>query len=763
MNKKHKFPFLLLALLMMLLSFASCSKLQDLLNEGDDDDDDKGDNPSEIVEGVMTEYQLSGFVKDVDGTPLGGVTVTTGSVTISTNTLGFFDLSQVNMVDSRSVVRFSKDGYFDIVRSMDRADRGESWQVVMCKKENNDFTSVKTYNSSTAQTLNAGGMKIEMPGDGYRVDGTSTAYTGKVKTDMLYLNPNNDVFAEMMPGGDLAAVRSDGSNAQLVSYGMVDIHMQGEDGEKLQLKEGSKAKLTFPIPEGMNSDLPSDIPLWSFNEQTGLWEEEGVATLQGNVYVGEVSHFSWANLDYPQKQGTLIVNVKDEEGNPLPNVHVSIGQILSRETGYDGTIVQAVPANEDFEVTVKPDYYGNYGGIAPVKVSALQPYETREISIVLPRLVRVYGSVVDSKQEGVRATIRVSSDTWRLDDVQTDADGYFCVYIPQGKSGDATVLAQTYSGQKVSRNITIEKKDVEVLLQLPGSSSGGAGVNMIHIYSNKLGDANWPVPVGGLLSGVVLLDNDLILTPDEDAKILLSIQVSNYDKNKEKYTNGVLVQAGNTNAYFSSEGKSVECAVRRSGNSFTFDVEGNGTYGKSETDVIDTDAKIKGENLVYNLFFAGKLLRNIVPSQVGYPSFTPQLATKAPMALLISESTYLGKGGIIYYNGGSSDFLTLKNAAAKQGFAKVSEENEDGFLEVTYYSEAKKSLITIEYDPSCPGATDQTSWEEIESKAPIYMAVLEGIDRKMLEAMFANNARTRAGVKGNVLRHYLAKLAKNHK
>lgn len=215
---KYSFPFLLMALLMMLLSFTSCSKLKDLLNGGDDGDDDNGgNNPSEIVEGEMTEYQLSGFVKDVDGTPIGGVTVSSGISTVSTNTLGFFEFSKVNMVDSRSVVRFSKDGYFDIVRSMNQVygNGGESWEVVMCKKGNGDFTSVKTYGSSTAQTLQAGGMKIEMPANGYQIDATGTAYTGKVKTDMLYLNPNNDVFAEMMPGGDLAAVRSDGSEAKL--------------------------------------------------------------------------------------------------------------------------------------------------------------------------------------------------------------------------------------------------------------------------------------------------------------------------------------------------------------------------------------------------------------------------------------------------------------------------------------------------------------------------------------------------------------------
>lgn len=766
-RKRFSFPFLLLALLMMLASFASCSKLQDLLNDGDDDDDDGGgDNPSEIVEGMMTDYQLSGFVKDVDGTPLGGVTVTTGTSSVSTNTLGFFDLSKVNMVDSRSVVRFSKDGYFDIVRSMNQvnSDGGESWEVVMCKKGDGDFSTAKTYNSSSAQTLQAGGMKIEMPEDGYQVDGTGAAYTGKVKTDMLYLNPDNEVFAEMMPGGDLAAVRSDGSDAKLVSYGMVDMNMQGANGEKLQLKKGAKAKLTFPVPEGMNKDLPSSIPLWSFNEQTGLWEEEGSATLQGNVYVGEVSHFSWANLDWPEKQGTLVVNVKDDMGNPLPDVRVNIGQLLSRVSDTNGRIVQDVPAKEDFTVSVKSYYYGNLGSVKPIQVPALNAGEQREVDVVLPHLVRVYGSVLDSNQEGIRAAVMVSSYTWKLEPVQTDANGHFSIYIPQGKNGDATVTAHTYGGQQVSKDIVIDKEDVYALLQLPGSGSGGAGVNMIHIYSDKMGDANWPVPMGSIASGVILLDDKLTLLSDENARIIFEIGVDNYDKNKEKYNSGVTVNALNnsTGAFFVSNGKNANCTIRRNGNSFNFTVESNGTYVVDE-DQGDENAKLKGENLVYNLFFAGKILRNVKPSEVGYPSFTPQLTAKAPMALFITESLNLGKGGIIYYNGGAKDYLTLKNAAAKQGFAKVSEDNEDGSMEVTYYSEAKKSVITIEYDSSAPGATDQTSWEEIDEKAPIYMAVFEGVNRDMLEALFGDNARTRVGGKTSSLRHFLAKLAKKHK
>lgn len=310
-RKIHSLTFVFMALLMMLMTFASCSKIQDLLNEGDDDDDDSGGiNPPELVEGRMEDIALSGIVRDASGTPIEGVSIVSGSSAATTNTDGFFEFDQIQVVSAqndRSVVRFSKAGYFDVVRSMDADDaEGASWEVVMCKKENNDFTSIKTYSSSSNQTLQAGEMKIDMPQDGYKVDGTGVGYTGKVKSEMVYLDPNNERFSEMMPGGDLAAVRSDNSSAQLVSYGMTDLNMYAENGDKLQLKDGSKAKLTFPIPAGMGENPPASIPLWSFNEKTGLWEEEGSAALQGNVYVGEVAHFSWVNLDYPENRAPFM-------------------------------------------------------------------------------------------------------------------------------------------------------------------------------------------------------------------------------------------------------------------------------------------------------------------------------------------------------------------------------------------------------------------------------------------------------------------------
>lgn len=751
-RKIHSLTFMFMALLMMLMTFASCSKLQDLLNEGDDDDDDDGDiNPPELVEGRMEDIALSGIVRDASGTPIEGVSIVSGSSAATTNTDGFFEFDQIQVVsvlNDRSVVRFSKAGYFDVVRSMDADDDaadGASWEVVMCKKENNDFTSIKTYSSSSDQTLQAGEMKIDMPQDGYKVDGTGASYTGKVKSEMVYLDPNNERFSEMMPGGDLAAVRSDNSSAQLVSYGMTDLNMYAENGDKLQLKDGSKAKLTFPIPAGMGENPPASIPLWSFNEKTGLWEEEGSAALQGNVYVGEVTHFSWVNLDYPEEQGTVYGYVKDDTGKVLPGVRLNIGQLLtSTVTQSNGYYSHEVPANTDFSISVKDLYYGGINQKVSVKVPALSPGERRKVDITLPHLVRVYGKVMNERGDGIRSSVWVQTEKAKTEVLQTDVDGNFNVYVPKDMKGKATVYARTYRGDEVSKDITIKDKDVYVELTVSGS--GGVNTNMIRIFSDVLGNEEWPIPTyTSPISGVLLLDDNLMLMPEERANIFMSILVAHYDKEKTTYTDGVTAYVTNQaekRLFRTMPGKEMKCTVQRSGNDFVFSLIGDGVFGKESSDEDDADEPVYDENaglvgkmMSYPLLAAAKTLRNIKPVDAGFPSFTPQLEAKAPLALLITESLKLGKGGIVYYNGGSSDYKTLKNAAAKLGLTNMGEDNEDGGMYVIFYSAKKKILITLEYDSEATGVTDKTTLEDAEEYAPIQLTVLDGISEDTLRAL----------------------------
>lgn len=758
-RKIHSLTFVFMALLMMLMTFASCSKIQDLLNEGDDDDDDDGGiNPPELVEGRMEDIALSGIVRDASGTPIEGVSIVSGSSAATTNTDGFFEFDQIQVVsvlNDRSVVRFSKAGYFDVVRSMDADDDaadGASWEVVMCKKENNDFTSIKTYSSSSDQTLQAGEMKIDMPQDGYKVDGTGVGYTGKVKSEMVYLDPNNERFSEMMPGGDLAAVRSDNSSAQLVSYGMTDLNMYAENGDKLQLKDGSKAKLTFPIPAGMGENPPASIPLWSFNEKTGLWEEEGSAALQGNVYVGEVAHFSWVNLDYPEKQGTVYGYVKDDTGKVLPGVRLSIGQLLaSTVSKSDGYYSHEVPANTDFNITVKDLYYGGIDQKVSVKVPALSPGERRQVDITLPHLVRVYGKVMNERGDGIRSSVWVQTDKAKTEVLQTDKDGNFNVYVPKDMKGKATVHARTYRGDEISGDITIENEDVYVELIVSGS--GGVNTNMIHIFSDVLGNEAWPIPTyTSPLSGVVILDNAMMLIPEKRANILMSIMVAQYDKEKTTYTDGVTAYVANQaekRQFQTMPGKEMKCTVQRNGNDFVFSLEGNGVFWQEASDndadeqeteeKYDENAKLVGKMMNYQLLAAAKTLRNVKPVDAGFPSITPQLEAKAPLALLITESLNLGKGGAVYYNGGSSDYKTLKNAAAKLGLTNMGEDNEDGCMSVIFYSAKKKILITLDYDPEATGITDKTTFEDADEYAPISMTILDGISEDTLRAMMEDD------------------------
>ena len=751
-RKIHSLTFMFMALLMMLMTFASCSKLQDLLNEGDDDDDDGGINPPELVEGRMEDIALSGIVRDASGTPIEGVSIVSGSSAATTNTDGFFEFDQIQVVsvlNDRSVVRFSKAGYFDVVRSMDADDDaadGASWEVVMCKKENNDFTSIKTYSSSSDQTLQAGEMKIDMPQDGYKVDGTGASYTGKVKSDMVYLDPNNERFSEMMPGGDLAAVRSDNSSAQLVSYGMTDLNMYAENGDKLQLKDGSKAKLTFPIPAGMGENPPASIPLWSFNEKTGLWEEEGSAALQGNVYVGEVAHFSWVNLDYPEDQGTVYGYVKDDTGKILPGVRLNIGQLLtSTVTQSNGYYSHIVPANTDFSITVKDLYYGGIDQKVSVKVPALSPGEKRQVDITLPHLVRVYGKVMNERGDGIRSAVWVQTEKAKTEVLQSDVDGNFSVYVPKNMKGNATVYARTYRGDEVSKDITIEDKDVYVELTVGGT--GGVNTNVIHIFSDVLGNEEWPIPTYTRpLSGVVLLDDAMMLIPEETANIFMSIKIPHYDKEKTTYTDvtAYVANQAEKRLFQTMQGREMKCTVQRNGNDFVFSLVGDGVFAKgvsidgdadgADDPVYDENAGLVGKMMNYQFLAAVKTLRNIKPVDAGFPSVTPQLEAKAPFALLVTESLNLGKGGAVYYNGGSSDYETLKNAAAKLGLTNMGEDNEGGSY-VLFYSAKKKLLITLEYDSEATGITDKNTFEDVDEYAPIIMTVLDGISEDTFRAM----------------------------
>jgi hypothetical protein len=309
MKRFFNFNALMAMMMIAMVIAGSCKK--------DDKNDENRDNNN------MQNVTLNGIVNDIYGNPLGGVRVTTGTLSTTSGNDGKFSFQQAGVVNNRAVIKFEKNGYFTLTRSGVKAS-DMFIEAVLYLQGNSSISLQTSFEASSAKTLEVSGMKVALSASSVvRADGS--AYTGVVNANMLYLDPNNENFTGMMPGGDLAAIRSDNSNVMLISWGMTDVNLTDNAGNPLQLKGGSPAELTFPIPEGMENNPPPTIPLWHFDENKGIWTESGVAALQGNVYVGTVTHFSWVNLDVPAERVTIRGAVTDCNDKPLSYVRQGNG------------------------------------------------------------------------------------------------------------------------------------------------------------------------------------------------------------------------------------------------------------------------------------------------------------------------------------------------------------------------------------------------------------------------------------------------------
>lgn len=709
--------------LFALMPLSSCSELEDLFNDEDDEEEnvDDGDEESE-VNGVMWDILISGHVMDLNGEAVSGVRVTSGDNTAVTDGEGFFCLDRVDVVSGRSVVRFSKDGYFDVVRSLNSIG-ADDWDVVICRKAGSEISTSVSYSASEAHNLQAGGMKIEMPKNGYVVDETGKEFTGSVNADMVYLSPENECFQEMMPGGDLSAQRTDGSSTMLLSYGMTAVNLTDNNGNKLQLKEGSEATLTFPIPVSMKDNLPASIPLWSFNEKTGLWEEEGLAELKGDVYVGKVKHFSWVNLDEPSDTAWVEGRVTNTKGYAIPNQIVTVGQFNVRTdaNGFYRTIVQS---GVDFEISVKPQYYGRYKNIFSLPVKALSSKETRTVNITLPYLSRIFGRIVNMSGGSCVASVWLKYGSKTTTSVSSGADGGFSFYGPENYSGNATVCVRTIEGTLYERDIVLSDNDYNVGDIVISSTAGEGGILSVSMLNGEQTQMIIPANMDDI-GGVMIVDDKFIYSygDDYDGNSSARFVVDGYDDTKHAYDNGSLQLMYNGTEVVESSNKT-SFTISASGDAYIVDISGRGCYYNMNKGVYGDSCTFSASAVGLPFFFQGTTTRNADPAKLGFPSFTPKLSSPAPFAFVIKKSRSLGKGGMLYYNGTKADFDNLKKQADKMGLSLIESDVDETYADVTYYS--GKKLVMISFDSECAPISDD--FNPFENDAQLSVMVLDGVE-----------------------------------
>lgn len=178
-----------------------------------------------------------------------------------------------------------------------------------------------------------------------RADGS--APTGPATARVTPIAPASDV--NVMPGNYLAG--TDGGAAPMESFGALDASFVDADGAPLNLAAGMDATLRI-APSSRATALPPSVPLFHYNTTTGLWVQEGTATLQGTApsqyYEGTVTHFTTWNAD--QIYNTVRINgcVQNAAGE-----RVGGALVASEGKTYTGLATALTNANGEFSVAVK--------------------------------------------------------------------------------------------------------------------------------------------------------------------------------------------------------------------------------------------------------------------------------------------------------------------------------------------------------------------------------------------------------------------------
>jgi hypothetical protein len=311
------FKISLLTVLSALIIIISCQK-----------SDHNSDDNNNAVEYVSA--SVSGRILDNNNQPVSGAIVKAGSASATSDINGNFRINNISLNKNAGFIKVEKDGFFQGSRTIVVNEGVVNYvSIQLIKRTVSGTVSGSNGGNITVQ----GGGSIVFTGNSFVNTAGNSAYTGTVSVSTFLLNPTASNFTEIMPGA-LRGITTGNEETGLQSFGMMAVELTGAGGEKLQLAAGKTATLTFPIPTALQAQAPATIPLWSFNDTTGLWKEEGIATKQGTNYIGTVGHFSFWNVDYPYGVVDLKAMIKDQNGKGVYPAQVSLKTTGDTVTSY---------------------------------------------------------------------------------------------------------------------------------------------------------------------------------------------------------------------------------------------------------------------------------------------------------------------------------------------------------------------------------------------------------------------------------------------
>ena len=381
--------------LVISISLLSCQK------EVKNDSPGTGGGTGTVVNPTPVQGTVTGKVVDNNNNAVSGATVKAGSNTTTTDNRGLFRFNNIQLDKYSAVLTVEKNGFF------------KGYRVFSVSPNNTNFVKLKLVPKTLIGSIDAvaGGSvslpdnsKITLPASAVVLKSTNQSYSGSVKVYAEVIDPTSADIAQLVPGS-FQGIDADNNRVTLKSYGMLAVVLEGNNGEQLQIATGKTAKLRFTIPSSLRLTAPATIPLWSVDETTGLWKQEGSAIKGTDYYEGDVSHFSFWNCDISIPTIYLELSLKTVEG-ALPFTPVKITRVNGGGSSYGytdslGHVGGLVPKNEPLLLEV----FSNCN--QPIFSQNIGPYSSNinlgTITVTIPAVnyLQITGSAVNCSNQPV--------------------------------------------------------------------------------------------------------------------------------------------------------------------------------------------------------------------------------------------------------------------------------------------------------------------------------------------------------------------------
>ncbi|WP_055446436.1 carboxypeptidase-like regulatory domain-containing protein [Lacinutrix mariniflava] len=345
-TKKTTSKIILAVMVLFAALFNSCNPNEAIDEAFANNDTNAGTAESTLDQGSSIQRDFIGRIVDAASLPIDNANIIIGNKTAITDANGVFIISDATVKERQAFITAEKPGYLKGMRSVVPTTGTNAIRIMLI----NENLAGTVASGVASEVILSNGTKVSF--DGAFKDENGNAYSGNVDVYMYHLETSNPSIDAIMPGS-LQAQNTNGEERILETYGMLNVELKGDSGQKLNIADGHVAEIEISVDPLQTNNAPSSIPLWHFDEVAGHWIEDGEANLVGGKYIGEVSHFSWWNYDVPFPSVQFCLTVVDGSNIPLSNVKIELWSSVSVSgriaySNGNGEICGQIPSNETF-------------------------------------------------------------------------------------------------------------------------------------------------------------------------------------------------------------------------------------------------------------------------------------------------------------------------------------------------------------------------------------------------------------------------------